>query len=402
MTGEQTADVCVVGAGYTGLSASLQLAQAGYKVCVLEAETVGFGASGRNGGQICTGFSPGQARVVAQVGEADAQKCFDLAEEAKALVAERIATHKIDCDLTWGYLHVATKPSRVRDLHEMQEEWSRYGYHDHQLLSKAELEERLGTSIYHGALREGGAGHFHPLNYCIGLSMAASQAGAQIFERSRVVRLQTEGQPQAWTDTGSVKAQFMIIACDAYAGRLVNKLYYGMMPVTSFVVASEKLGANRARSLIRDNEAVADTNWVLDYFRRTSDERLLFGGRAAYSKLEPLNLKANMKRRMLRIFPQLEDVGIEYAWGGYIGITHNRLPDIGRMGHSTYYAYGYSGQGVALANLYGKLIAEVIRGQSERFDLLARFKHFPFPGGDLRLPILVAAMAWYRLRDALS
>jgi gamma-glutamylputrescine oxidase len=175
-----------------------------------------------------------------------------------------------------------------------------------------------------------------------------------------------------------------------------------MMPVTSFVVASEKLGANRARSLIRDNEAVADTNWVLDYFRRTSDERLLFGGRAAYSKLEPLNLKANMTRRMLRIFPQLEDVGIEYAWGGYIGITHNRLPDIGRMGHSTYYAYGYSGQGVALANLYGKLIAEVIRGQSERFDLLARFKHFPFPGGDLRLPILVAAMAWYRLRDALS
>jgi gamma-glutamylputrescine oxidase len=402
LVGDRQADVCIVGAGYSGLSAALELAQAGYKVTVLEAETVGFGASGRNGGQICTGFSPGQAKVVAQVGEADAKKCFDLAEEAKTLIEERIRTHNIDCDLTWGYLHVATKPRKVRDLHEMQEEWARYGYHDHQLFSKAELQEKIGTTIYHGGLREGRAGHFHPLNYCIGLSRAAAQAGAEIFERSRVMRLQTEDEPQAWTDTGSVKSKFMIIACDAYIERLVDKLYYATMPITSFVVASEKLGSNRARSLIRDNEAVADTNWVLDYFRRSSDDRLLFGGRAAYSKLEPSNLAANMKGRMLRVFPQLEDVVIEYSWGGYIGITYNRLPDMGRLGKSTYYAHGYSGQGVALANLYGKLMAEVIRGQSERFDLLARFKHLAFPGGDLRLPMLVAAMAWYRLKDALG
>jgi gamma-glutamylputrescine oxidase len=402
LVGERQTDVCIVGAGYTGLSAALELAQAGYKVKVLEAETVGFGASGRNGGQICTGFSPGQAKVVAQVGGRDAKKCFDLAEEAKALIEERIRTHNIDCDLTWGYLHVAKKPRKVRDLHEMQEEWARYGYHDHQLLSRVELQEKIGTTVYHGGLREGRAGHFHPLNYCIGLGRAAGQAGAEIFERSRVMRLQTEGEPQAWTDTGSVKAKFMIIACDAYIERLVDKLYYAMMPITSFVVASEKLGSNRARSLIRDNEAVADTNWVLDYFRRSSDDRLMFGGRAAYSKLEPSNLAANMKSRMLRVFPQLEDVAIEYSWGGYIGITYNRLPDMGRLGKSTYYAHGYSGQGVALANLYGKLMAEVIRGQSERFDLLARFKHLPFPGGNLRLPMLVAAMAWYRLKDALG
>jgi gamma-glutamylputrescine oxidase len=402
LVGERHTDVCIVGAGYTGLSAALELAKAKYKVVVLEAETAGFGASGRNGGQICTGFSPGQAKVVAQVGEADAKKCFDLAEEAKALIEERIRTHNIDCDLTWGYLHVATKPRKARDLLEMQDEWVRYGYHDHQLLSKAQLQEKLGTTIYHGGLREARAGHFHPLNYCIGLGRAAVQAGAEIFERSRVIRLQTEGEPHAWTDTGSVRARFMIIACDAYVERLVDKLYYAMMPITSFVVASEKLGSNRARSLIRDNEAVADTNWVLDYFRRSSDDRLLFGGRAAYSKLEPSNLAANMKNRMLRIFPQLEDVAIEYSWGGYIGITYNRLPGMGRLGKSTYYAHGYSGQGVALANLYGKLMAEVIRGQSERFDLLARFKHLPFPGGDLRLPMLVAAMAWYRLKDALG
>jgi gamma-glutamylputrescine oxidase len=402
LKGEQRADVCIVGAGYTGLSAALELALAGYRPVVLEAETVGFGASGRNGGQICTGFSPGQAKVVAQVGEANAKKCFDLAEEAKALIAERVRAYNIDCDLTWGYLHAATKHSKVRDLHEMRDEWARYGYHDHQLLSKQELEEKLGTTVYHGALREARAGHFHPLNYCIGLATAAAQAGAQIFERSRVVRVETEGEPQAWTEAGSVKAKFMIIAGDAYLGRLVNKLYYAVMPITSFIVATEKLGHNRAKGLIRDNEAVADTNWVLDYFRRSSDDRLLFGGRAAYSNIEPPNLKANMRRRMLGIFPQLEDVAIEYSWGGFIGITYNRLPDMGRLGKSTYYAHGYSGQGVALANLYGKLIAEAVRGQSERFDLLARFKHMPFPGGGFRLPMLVAAMAWYRLRDALG
>jgi gamma-glutamylputrescine oxidase len=399
---EVAADVCVVGAGYTGLSAALELAKAGYRTVVLEAETVGFGASGRNGGQICTGFSPGQARVVAQVGETDAKKCFDLAEEAKALIEERVRTHTIDCDLQWGYLHVATRPSKVKHLHEMQEEWARYGYHDHLLLSKAQLEEKVGTSAYHGALREGRAGHFHPLNYCIGLGRAAAEAGAQIFERSRVIRLETEREPRAWTEAGSVRSKFMIVACDAYVGRLVNKLYYAMMPITSFVVATETLGRNRVQSLIRDNEAVADTNWVLDYFRRSSDDRLLFGGRAAYSNIEPTDLRANMKRRMRRIFPQLDDVTIEYSWGGYIGITYNRLPDMGRLGESTYYAHGYSGQGVALANLYGKLMAEVVRGQSERFDLLARFRHLPFPGGHLRLPMLVAAMGWYRLRDALS
>jgi gamma-glutamylputrescine oxidase len=402
LSGVTEADVCIVGGGYTGLSAALELAQAGYRTVVLEAEVVGFGASGRNGGQICTGFSPGQAKVVAQLGEADAKRCFDLAEEAKSLIESRISHHRIDCDLTWGYLHVATKQSKVRHLQEMKEEWEHYGYVDHELFTRDELRDKLGTSAYYGGLREGRAGHFHPLNYCLGLARAASAAGATIYEHSRVQRLEVEGRPQAWTATGRVQAEHMIIACDAYVERLVDGLYYGIMPVTSFVGATEKLGSNMTKSLIRDNEAVADTNWVLDYFRRSSDDRLLFGGRASYSKYEPPDLAGSIKRRMLRIFPQLKDVAVEYAWGGYIGITYNRLPAMGRLGPSTYYAHGYSGQGVALANLYGKLMAEAIRGQSERYDLLARIKHLPFPGGGFRLPMLVAAMTWYRLRDALS
>jgi gamma-glutamylputrescine oxidase len=394
--------VCIIGAGYTGLSAALELAKAGRRVIVLEAERVGFGASGRNGGQICTGFSPGQGAVRAQVGREDARKCFELAEEAKVLIEDRIRTHGIECDLTWGYLHCAPKESKLRDLHEMEEEWRSEGYRDLQFLNRAELEEKLGTRAYFGALREGRAGHFNPLDYCNGLARAAAEAGAEIHEQTRVMRCDTEGEPRAWTASGEVKANYMVVACNAYVDRLVSKLYYAMMPVTSFVVATENLGAERARTLIRDNEAVTDTNWVVDYFRRTGDDRLLFGGRAAYSNLEPSDLAASIKSRLERIFPQLADAAIEYAWGGSIAITYNRLPDMGRIGKSTYYAHGYSGQGVALANLYGKLVAEVIRGQSERFDLLARFRHLPFPGGHLRLPILIAAMAWYRLRDALA
>jgi gamma-glutamylputrescine oxidase len=402
LEGERTVDVCIIGAGYTGLSAALELAKAGRRVVVLEAERVGFGASGRNGGQICTGFSPGQGPVRAQVGRDDARKCFALAEEAKLLLEERIRTHKIECDLTWGYLHCAPKQSMVRELKQMEEEWRSEGYEDIRFLGESELQAKLATRAYRAALREGRGGHFHALDYCQGLARAAREAGAEIFERTRVLRCETEGAPRAWTTSGEVRAKYMIIACNAYIGRLVNRLFYAMMPVTSFVAATQRLGPERARSLIPDNEAVADTNWVVDYFRRTSDNRLLFGGRASYSTIEPPDLKISMKSRLTRIFPQLSDVTIDYAWGGWIAITHNRLPDLGRIGTSTYYAHGYSGQGVALANLYGKLMAEVIRGQSERFDLLARFRHFPFPGGPVRLPILIAAMAWYRLKDALA
>ncbi len=305
LDGDSTADVCIIGAGYTGLSAALELARAGRRVIVLEAETVGYGGSGRNGGQICTGFSPGQGVVAAQVGRDDARKCFRLAEEAKGLIEDRIRVHAIECDLNWGYLHCATKESKLRHLQEMQEEWVNEGYRDLQLLTKAELEEKLGTRAYFGALRESRAGHFHPLDYCNGLARAAAQAGARIHEQTRVTRCDAEGEPRAWTATGVVTAKYMIVACNAYIDRLVSKLYHAMMPVTSFVVATEKLGNERARALIRDNEAVADTNWVLDYFRRTADDRLLFGGRAAYSNLEPSDLAASIKARLERIFPQL-------------------------------------------------------------------------------------------------
>jgi gamma-glutamylputrescine oxidase len=402
LEGNVTADVCIIGAGYTGLSAALELAEAGYKVVVLEAETIGFGASGRNGGQICTGFSSGQSKIEGQIGKADAKRAFDLSQEAKQLILDRVEKHKIDCDIRWGYMHCIPKPHQFKHLQEWADEYEALGYGGNTLLSKAELEQKLGTNIYHGALRESHAGHFHPLNYCLGLAAAAIKAGAVVHEHSRVVEVDTGPAPWARTAKGKVSAKFMIIGGNAYLGQLVKPLEGKVMPVGSYIIATEPLGENRAKSLIANNEAVANTNFIVDYYRRSSDHRMLFGGRASYSTFEPPNLGEYMRPRMTSVFPQLKDVKIDYAWGGFIAITSNRIPDCGRLSPTVFYAHGYSGQGVSLAGMYGKLMAECVRGTAERFDLLAKIKHLPFPGGRLRTPLLVAAMAYYRVRDALS
>ena len=402
LEGDVTADVCIIGAGYTGLSAALELTEAGYTVVVLEAETIGFGASGRNGGQICTGFSSGQGKIESQIGKADAKRAFDLSEEAKQLILDRIEKHKIDCDISWGYMHCIPKPHQFKHLQEWADEYQALGYGGNTLLTKAELEQKLGTNIYHGALRESHAGHFHPLNYCLGLAAAAIKAGAVVHEHSRVVDVNTGPAPWARTVKGKVSAKFMIIGGNAYLGQLIKPLEGKVMPVGSYIIATEPLGENRAKSLIADNEAVANTNFIVDYYRRSSDHRMLFGGRASYSTFEPPNLGEYMRPRMTSVFPQLKDVKIDYAWGGFIAITSNRIPDCGRLSPTVFYAHGYSGQGVSLAGMYGKLMAEAVRGTAERFDLLAKIKHLPFPGGRLRTPLLVAAMAYYRVRDALS
>lgn len=399
LEGAQRADVCVIGAGFTGLSAALELAERGFDVAVVEAETVGWGASGRNGGQICTGFSAGMSKLEAQVGRDDARKCWDLAEEAKTLMRERIERYKIDCDLKWGYIHVAPKRGDVEYLNEMQAEYEARGYGETEVFSKQELESRLGSTLYHGGLRDGGAGHLHPLNYCLGLADAAISHGARIFERSKVVDVETGAEPEVRTEHGTVRAGFVVVAGNAYLGKLIPKLYAKIMPVGSFILATEPLGENRARSLIRGDEAICDTNFVVDYFRLSGDHRMLFGGRCSYSTIEPKDLGRFMRPRMLKVFPQLDDVALDYCWGGYIGITMNRIPDMGRLTDTVYYAHGFSGQGVLLTGIYGKLIAEAIAGQAERFDLLARFEHTSFPGGPIRTPMLVLAMLYYRMLD---
>jgi gamma-glutamylputrescine oxidase len=402
LQGDATTDVLIIGGGFTGISAALELAKAGYRVVLLEAGKIGSGASGRNGGQICTGFSPGQSRLESQVSKQDARLCFDIAEDAKRLIENRIAQYNIDCDLQWGYLHCIPKPSQMDMLRSWVDEYASVGYGGCEILSKAQLEEKIGTRLYHGAMREVRAGHFHPLNYLNAIARASEGAGARIHEQSEALEIDTSTKPSARTAHGTVRAKYMVLGGNAYLGNRVKALTGRIMPVSSFIITTEPLGEDRAMALIRDNEAVADTNFILDYYRRTKDHRLLFGGRANYSTMEPKDIAGEMKSSMVKVFPQLADVRIDHAWGGYIAITSNRIPDCGRLNPNVYYAHGYSGQGVALAQIYGKLMAEAIRGTAEKFELLARFRHLPFPGGPVRMPLLAAAMMYYRIKDRLG
>ncbi|MHA1600374.1 MAG: NAD(P)/FAD-dependent oxidoreductase [Alphaproteobacteria bacterium] len=404
LNGEVRADVCVIGGGYTGLSTAICLAERGYDVVVLEANRVGWGASGRNGGQICTGFAPGMGAVQKALGKADAKKIFDITEEAKALLRERVARYKIDCDLHWGYFHAATKQRHVVDLAEDQETLARdFGYDDTRLVKGRDaVAPYVNSKAYVGGLYEGGAGHLHPLNYCLGLARAAEAAGARIFEGSAVERLEHGTPAMAVCATGSVTAKTVVLAGNAYLGGVVPEIQGKVMPVGTYIAATEVLGESRARSLIPKNIGVADCNFVLNYYKRSTDHRMLFGGRVSYSTLMPPNLPKAMRHKMLEVFPDLSDVRFEYTWGGFVAITMERTPHFGRLGDNIYFAQGYSGQGAAMTGIAGKILAEAIAGQAERFDLLARLPHTTFPGGRLfRTPTLAMAMLWYRMRDLL-
>ena len=396
-------DVCVVGAGFTGLSAALELATQGRKVAVFDSGPIGWGATGRNGGQVCTGYSAGMEAFEKQLGIQDARICFDVAEQGKRQIEARIQKHDIECDLTWGFLHAAARPSHMAGLTQHMEELEQYGVQGCTILSRDELSEKLESKTYHGALRERDSGHIHTLNYALGLADAVLGQGGLIFENTTVESVEGGNSPALKLDSGrTVACNQIIIACNAYLGSLVPGLNHRVMPVASYVVATESLGEKRARSLIRDNEAVCDSNYVVDYFRMTADHRLLFGGRCSYSGIHPRDLGSSMRPRVLRIFPQLSDVKMEFAWGGHIGITHNRLPNMGRSDGSIYYVHGFSGQGVVLAGMLGKVLADAIVGDTERFDVFARIRHLPFPGGFLRRPGLTLGMLYYRVRDLLS
>ncbi|GAA4801386.1 FAD-binding oxidoreductase [Lysobacter hankyongensis] len=403
LQGDLDADVCILGAGYVGLSAALELAEAGYRVVVLEAERIGWGASGRNGGQVIFGFGCGESKLAALLGRDDARKLFDWSVEGVRLLHERRARHAIDCDWRDGHMHVAIKPRQIDELKHWQQELERdYGYPlpwwDHEA-----LRAQLDSPRYVGGLYDAGSGHLHPLKYALGLGRAALAAGVRVFEGSRVLRMTHGAKPVLHTAQGSVRCDFAVLAGNALVKGVAPALDRKIMPVGTYIAATRPLGADRARSLIRNDMAVADINWALDYFRLGSDHRLLFGGRASYSNFQPPNLAWVMARRMRKVFPQLAAEDFEHVWGGTIDISFNRAPHWGRIGHdNVYFAQGFSGHGVAGTGLAGRVIAEAIRGQSERLDVFARIPHRDFPGGrTFRTPMLVAAMAWYKLRDAL-
>ena len=404
LEGEISADVGVIGGGYTGLSTAIHLAERGYRVGLLEAEHIGWGASGRNGGQICSGQRVDMLAIERLVPKEDARRLWHLAEEAKALVRKMINQHNISCDLRSGILEAAWKPSHYQFLsHYIKHLRTQYDYREARLLDSREIRNHLDTSRYHGGYLDHGAGHLHPLKFALGLGRAAADAGVSIYHRSKVNSIRRmDGQSVMQTNHGQLITPIVVLACNGYLGNLEPRLTGAIMPINNFILATESLGKDRARSLIRNHVAVSDTKFVVDYFRMSPDYRLLFGGGENYTRRFPTDIKSFVRRYMLRVFPQLSEVRIEYAWGGTLAITRSRLPLFGRLEGDTYYALGYSGQGVALATLAGQVLSDAIAGTVEDFDVFARLPRRQFPGGALlRWPSLAFGMMYYALRDQL-
>ena len=403
LQGTQRCDVCVVGGGIAGASAALHLAERGLSVILLEAERIGWGASGRSGAQVLPGVAAPQERLEKLLGASDARKVWEVSVEGVRLVRELIARHGIDAQFVPGHMLTAVKPRHEQELRQHAEELEqRYGYQGVRYLPRAEVRSIIASERYLGALYDANAGHIQPLNYTRGLAAAAERHGARLFEATRALEFNGRNPVRVRCAAGEVLCRQLVLCGNVYLGATAPALRSRIMAVGTCIVASEPLGLERAQSLIRNNSAVADLNWVLDYFRRSHDHRLLFGGRVTYAGFDPDRIAAATRARMTLVFPQLRDVKVEFAWGGHVDITRNRAPDFGRLNPDVYYLQGFSGHGIALTGIAGKLVSDAIAGDAGRFDVFARIPHRGFPGGAaLRRPALVLAMLYYRLRDLL-
>jgi gamma-glutamylputrescine oxidase len=403
LDGNARAGICIVGGGYTGLSAALHAAQAGARVVLLESHEVGFGASGRNGGQIHTGWRKDQAELEKWLGAQHARDLWTLCEQAKALVRSLAENHHIACELKSGLVIAAHNQAAARSLREDTDHLARhYGYDQLRMWDAGETQSQLGTGIYAASRHDASGGHLHPLLFARGLAAAAEKAGAVIHEHSAVVALDRQQDcVHVRAERGSVIADRVVLACDAWSGEVAPELDPFIGHVESFVTATAPLPLELYESVIACDAAVADTRHVLDYYRKSADRRLLFAGREAYFRM-PSNIGALVRPRMLQAFPQLASIPTEYAWSGTVGITVTRMPHFGRLTERILFAHGYSGQGVALATLGGALLAEAAMGKPERFDVVARVPARAFPGGRaLRKPLIAAALLAFKVLDGL-
>jgi gamma-glutamylputrescine oxidase len=404
LDGSCRADVAIVGGGYTGLSCALHLAKRGYKVVLLEARKVGWGASGRNGGHLGSGQRKDQITLEKMLGRPSAHRLWELAQDAKSLCRSLIAEYGIKCDLKSGAAHPNHKPGYDNETRAYVEHLrNHYQYDQIEFLERDEMHAIVGSDGYYGGSMDHGAGHLHPLNYVLGLAHAAKQNGAILHESTVVEGYQEGSTIHLLTDRGTVEADSIVLACNGYLGRLDKRLSGKIMPINNFMVATEPLSEERVNQINPRDIAISDSRFVVNYYRLSTDKRLLFGGGENYRQNFPQDIESFVRKPMLEVYPQLAQTAIDYAWGGTLAVTLNRMPHFGRLGkHNTYFAQGYSGHGVALATLAGKLIAEAIAGESENFDLFGQLPTRAFPGGDwLRWPALVLGMSYYALRDRL-
>lgn len=403
LQGETETDVCIIGAGYTGLSTALFLLENGFKVSIVEAAKVGFGASGRNGGQIVNSYSRDIDVIERTVGPKQAQLMGQMAFEGGRIIRERIAKYDIKCDLKDGGVFAAFTPKQMKHLEAQKKLWERFGHTQLEIMDAQRIREVVKTENYIGGMLDMSGGHIHPLNLALGEAAAVESLGGVIYEQSPAVRIERGANPVVHTPEGRVKAKFIVVAGNAYLGNLVPELAAKTMPCGSQVIATEPLSEEVAKSLLPQDYCVEDCNYLLDYFRLTGDRRLIYGGGVVYGAKDPANIEAMIRPMMLKTFPQLKGVKIDYAWTGNFLLTLSRLPQVGRIGDNIYYSQGCSGHGVTYTHLAGKILAEALRGQAERFDAFGSLPHYPFPGGRLfRVPFTAMGAWYYSLRDKLG
>jgi len=403
LQGSVESDVCVIGAGYTGLSTALFLLEHGFSVTVLEAARVGFGASGRNGGQIVNSYSRDIDVIERQLPAKQAQLLGEMAFEGGRIIRDRIARYNIQCDLKDGGVFAALTGKQMGHLEAQQRLWERYGHTQLQLLDERGIRAVVGTERYVGGLLDLSGGHFHSLNLALGEAAAVAALGGKIHEQSAAIRIERGAHPVVHTANGQVKARFVVVAGNAYLGGLVPELAAKSMPCGSQVLTTEPLSEELARSLLPQDYCVEDCNYLLDYFRLSADRRLIYGGGVVYGARDPADIEAIIRPKMLQTFPQLKDVKIDFSWTGNFLLTLSRLPQVGRLGDNIYYSQGCSGHGITYTHLAGKVLAEALRGQAERFDAFASLPHYPFPGGRLlRVPLTALGATYYQLRDRLG
>ncbi|NQX88435.1 MAG: FAD-binding oxidoreductase [Halioglobus sp.] len=395
-------DVCVVGAGFTGISAALSLAERGYTVIVLEQHRVGWGATGRCGGQMIGGI-PGEDRLRAHWDDSRARTLFDIGYRGHQLIEDRVQRYAIECSLKSGYVDVALRSSHLDQQQSWYETHCAHGMGEHvELLSKSALERMLGTDVYLGGMLNRRSGHLHPLNLCLGETRAAVGLGVTVYENSKVMGIQHGVTPVVTTPYGCVRADSVLLAGNAYQHLECASLCGLVFPAPSCIVATEPLAEQDVAVINPQDVAVCDQNQVPDYFRLSADRRLLFGGRCNYSGREFSGIEAVMRSRLRKIYPQLEHKRMDYVWSGKVGIALNRVPLLGRIGGNVYYALGYSGHGVSLSHTCGEIMADAVAGTLERFDLFAEV-----PRRRLRLgrraggSVLALGMLLQRLRDAI-
>jgi len=402
LEGAKSVDICVVGAGFTGVATALTLAERGFSVALVEANRIGWGASGRNGGQVINGIS-GLAKIRKKYGDSIDGMLWDLKWRGNDIIYERVEKYGIECDLKGGFLEVAPKPKQVAYLDEYAEERERHNFpHRYEIWDREKTCAMLGTDAFHGGFICYRDGHLHPLNLCIGEARAASDLGVQIFEQSPVVGIEHGERPKVKTANGYIQADTVVLAGNAYSQLEPKYLSNLVFPAGSYIIGTEPLSEDVVNRVNPMDVAVCDVNEVVDYYRLSGDKRMLFGGACNYSGRDPVSIKSYILPRMLKIYPDLKDIRIEFEWGGKIGIVLNRIPAVGRINKNVYYCQGYSGHGVCATHVMGEVMADAVGGTMERYDLFAGMKHFRLPGSQwVGNQIIALGMLYYKMKDKL-